>query len=76
MTSTLIVTRRTWAFRGDLKALGGHWRPDLRAWIIPVSRRDSVDELTRIADVRVGHYDTATGRITPLPPSPRADQRH
>lgn len=75
MSTTLFVTGRNLTVRRDLKALGGTWRPDFQAWLIPLRSRPGLDALARTADIDVDLYDPATGRVTRLP-RPWMRQRH
>jgi hypothetical protein len=67
MPTALLVTGRTIILRRDLKALRGRWRPDLQAWLVPMSRRPGLDALAKTADIEVDLYDPATGRVARLP---------
>ena len=68
MSTKLFVTgASTYAYRHDLRELGGRWNRDLEAWFLPISRRHQIEQLFEGIAVEIDMYDTATGRIIPLP---------
>jgi len=45
MTQTIAITGNTYPVKDQLKALGGRWSPDSKAWMVPADKADAARAL-------------------------------
>jgi hypothetical protein len=44
-SSTVAISGNTYSVKDQLRALGGRWNPDAKAWMVPVARADEARAL-------------------------------
>lgn len=60
--STVAITGNTYPVKDQIKALGGRWNADLKAWMVPAEKADEARRIVAGAPRKSGYGGNGYGR--------------
>ena len=64
--STVAITGNTYPVKDQIRALGGRWNPDAKAWMVPAAKADEARALVAGAPVKAPRSATRRSYRRPM----------